>query len=615
MKRMISLLLALTMVFGIGAFTAVQAASHGIKIRKSELPRGNFQMTARFPDVTGTQEPMLMANSMVSFLTYHGQGKLYVTVAPGVESFHMFVNNKKVRTGRMKAGDTYLVDVGNVSRDGTNTVAVTNIQPASLKNAVIVRPDFPELIDGSLRDAEISPESTKLIDRLVKADIRHGFSSAQIAIVRNGRLIYQNAWGTVNAYNEDLTRKKGSAKVTNDTLYDIASNTKMFAVNYIVQNLVSEGKLSLDTKIVDVIGPQFAEDTIDMKYDGGDNIPLAENRSLKRGLTIRSLLLHRAGFPADPAYQDSTYPLYSGSDGSAATRQKTLEAICRTPLMFRPDTRTLYSDVDYMLLAFVLEKITGQDLQSYLKKVFWDPMGLTHITYRPLNHGFSKDEIAATEINGNTREGRVTFQGIRKHTIQGEVHDSKCYYCMAGVSGHAGLFSNATDLAKLMMLMLTGGYGNTRYFSQNVIDAFTAPQSETESDWGMGWYRKGNGSHVRFFSTQAPSYAYGHQGWTGAWTMADPKTGLIVVYLTNKRNTPMVDPDKSLTEFDGNIYEAGTLGFVPQLLYMGMDTSDKDMRAVIPDLLDDMIQEKGKMEPGRAVNESMAALREVRKQY
>lgn len=77
----------------------------------------------------------------------------------------------------------------------------------------------------------------------------------------------------------------------------------------------------------------------------------------------------------------------------------------------------------------------------------------------------------------------------------------------------------------------------------------------------------------------------------------------------------MVDPDKSLTEFDGNIYEAGTLGFVPQLLYMGMDTSDKDMRAVIPDLLDDMIQEKGKMEPGRAVNESMAALREVRKQY
>ena len=268
MKRMISLLLALTMVFGIGAFTAVQAASHGIKIRKSELPRGNFQMTARFPDVTGTQEPMLMANSMVSFLTYHGQGKLYVTVAPGVESFHMFVNNKKVRTGRMKAGDTYLVDVGNVSRDGTNTVAVTNIQPASLKNAVIVRPDFPDLIDGSLRDAEISPESTKLIDRLVKADIRHGFSSAQIAIVRNGRLIYQNAWGSVNAYNEDLTRKKGSAKVTIDTLYVIASNTKMFAVNYIVQNLVSEGKLSLDTKIVDVIGPQFAEDTIDMKYDG-----------------------------------------------------------------------------------------------------------------------------------------------------------------------------------------------------------------------------------------------------------------------------------------------------------------------------------------------------------
>ena len=89
---------------------------------------------------------------------------------------------------------------------------------------------------------------------------------------------------------------------------------------------------------------------------------------------------------------------------------------------------------------------------------------------------------------------------------------------------------------------------------------------------------------------------------------------LVIAYLTNKINTPITD-ESNLNGFDGNCYTASTLGFVPQLLYMGMDTSDKDMRAVIPDLLDDMIQEKGKMEPGRAVNESMAALREVRKQY
>jgi CubicO group peptidase (beta-lactamase class C family) len=128
--------------------------------------------------------------------------------------------------------------------------------------------------------------------------------------------------------------------------------------------------------------------------------------------------------------------------------KKTLtEGIFRTPLMFEPGTDTRYSDIDYMLLGLIVEKKTGTDLDTFLSETFWKPMGLEHITYCPLENGFSKEDCAATELNGNTRDGLIDFPGVRTETIQGEVHDEECYYTMEVVSGHAGLFASASDLA------------------------------------------------------------------------------------------------------------------------------------------------------------------------
>ena len=107
-------------------------------------------------------------------------------------------------------------------------------------------------------------------------------------------------------------------------------------------------------------------------------------------------------------------------------------------------------------------------------------------------NGFAANDCAATELNGNTRDGAISFTGVRTATIQGQVHDEKCYYAMGGISGHAGLFSNATELAKLASVMLTGGYGENRYFSRNVMDAFTAPKKEDAANWGLGWWREGD---------------------------------------------------------------------------------------------------------------------------
>lgn len=236
-----------------------------------------------------------------------------------------------------------------------------------------------------------------------------------------------------------------------------------------------------------------------------------------------------------------------------------------------PGTKTLYSDVDYLILGLIVEQVTGEDLDSYLKENFFEPMELSHITYNPLDNGFTEEDCAATEPAGNTRDGYLDYPGIRTETIRGEVHDEMAYYSMGGISGHAGLFSNASDLAKLASVMFTGGYGEHRFFSRNSMDMFTSPKKEDAANWGLGWWREGDDQRPWYFGSQSSSRVFGHQGWTGTMVMIDPDNQLVVVYLTNKINSPVTDKDADPNKFNGNFYTASTLGFVPQLLTIGMD--------------------------------------------
>lgn len=167
---------------------------------------------------------------------------------------------------------------------------------------------------------------------------------------------------------------------------------------------------------------------------------------------------------------------------------------------------------------------------------------------------------------------------------------------MDGVSGHAGLFANASDAAKLASVMLCGGYGGHRFFSQNVMDLFTAPKMENAANWGLGWWRQGNDQRVWYFGTQAGSDTIGHQGWTGTLIMADPQRNLVVAYLTNKINSRVTDVKKNANSFDGGWYTASTLGFVPQLLSMGMD-SDADISGQLLDISVDMALDSLKLIP------------------
>lgn len=565
----------------------------------SGLPGGQWQAQPVFPAWAGYVDDTLALNSMFTFQHYSGQGTLYVAPEAGVASFALFVNNKPINTAQMAGGGVYAVDISGCTLNGDNTIQVSAVQPAG--KTVQVSIPYPVVIEGTPEQVGLDRDVLEALEQLIQSDVDNGFPSAQMAVIKNGRLVYQNAWGRVNAYLPDGTPNTASPAVTNDTLYDLASNSKMYTANYALQLLVTQGKIDLDSRIVDLLGQSFVDDTIDITFSGYENPGLEVNKQWKSELTLRDILRHQAGFPADPQYHNDAFdqhtqkpaagvanPLFSGWDGTPATRQATLKAIFKTPLMYKPGTKTVYSDVDYMLLAFVIESVTGQPLDQYLEQNFWAPMGLDHITYNPLLNGFAPNDCAATELNGNTRDGAVHFTGVRTATIQGQVHDEKAFYAMGGISGHAGLFSNAADLAKLASVMLTGGYSQQKFFSRNVIDTFTAPKKENAANWGLGWWREADDGRCWYFGTQSSSGTIGHQGWTGTLTLIDPVENLVVVYLTNKINSPVTNKAANPNKFNGNWYTSSTLGFVAQILYQGLSNRAGNPNAALSALLADM---------------------------
>lgn len=603
---------------------------------KPELVAGSapkLPIRVSFPDWMGRTDNTLALNSMYSFCGYHGQGELFLTISGKVKSFDMFVNGTPVDTSEISSLGDWRLDISSVTKNGENTVQVSNIVPSSEKEAVIISIPYPEVIDGTPEEEGIHPEALQLISDLIETDIENGFTSAQLSVVRNGRLIYENAWGRTNTYQPNGLPDTESPNVTTDTLYDLASVTKMFSVNYALQKLVTDGEVDLDDKITKYLGDEFVTETIQVTVDGkGDPkdpstlIDLDTIKKWKSELTVRELLKHQGGFPADPKYcapklyknglaPGEDYPenpLFAGNVPSEETKQATIDMIRKTPLDYKPGTKTVYSDADYMILGLVVEKVTGQDLDTYLKKTFYEPMGLTHITYNPLRNGFSKDDCAATELNGNTRDGLLHFDGYRTETIQGEVHDEKAFYSMDGISGHAGLFSNATDLAKLASVMLTGGYGENRFFSQNVMDMFTSPKEEDAANWGLGWWRQGDNQRVWYFGTQSGSDTFGHQGWTGTIVMIDPERDLIIAYLTNKKNSRVTNTKADANKFDGDWYTSATLGFVPQIMSIGMDT-DIDISDQLRSLTQDMAAEAKKILPQRvSIDSSHPAAKNAR---
>lgn len=532
----------------------------------------SYQIEKSFPVDKDSFDDSILTNDMFEFKAFKNQGYIILDYE-GLNRADIYINGVKLKIDDLKGKGTTKIDISKITKNDKNIFQISN-----LEGKVSVKIPYPTITENK-KIKSYNSETIKFLDKFVQAEIKAGLPSAQIAVIKDGNLEILSSYGYVNNYNQDGSEIKDKIKVTDETVYDLASNTKMYATNYAIMKLVSEKKLNLDDYVYKFY-PEFT----------GNN---------KEKVQISDLLKHQAGFPPDPQYFNDKYDKDDGisngkNDLYAIGKENVRKAIMKTPLIYEPKTSTKYSDVDYMLLGLIVEKVTSKDLDTYLKENFYNKLNLKKTTFNPLKYGIAKNVVAATELNGNTRDNTIDFVNARKYTIQGEVHDEKAYYSMGGVSGHAGLFSNAYEVAKLAQIIINeGGYDNIKFFDKTTLDNFVKPK-DINASYGLGWRRQGDFIYKWAFSGLASRETVGHTGWTGTLTVIEPSQNLVIVLLTNAKNSRVIDPAKKPNDFYGNHYYTTNYGVISSIIidaYSNMNNK-KDTNLRMNNILEDLINGK-----------------------
>jgi len=361
----------------------------------------------------------------------------------------------------------------------------------------------------------IDQKALDRLDMFMARNIADGvFPGCRVLAAKNGKVFYDKAFGYMT-----YDKKR---RVDTNTLYDMASCTKVLATTLAVMRLYEQGKLDLDKTI-------------------GDYLPQAAGTN-KAGLHIRDILLHQAGLKGwIPFYKESVDDngkllpsLYRSmpEDGfnihvarNVYLRDDYLDTmwamIYASPLV--NTGKMVYSDLDFYFLMAIVHQVTGKTIDKYVTDEFYKPLGLKHITYNPLNK-FDTTQIAPTEQE-------ISF---RSQLLDGYVHDPGAAM-LGGVGGHAGIFATAHDVAVIFQMLLNKGtYAGRRYFKPSTIDLFTAYNSKI-SHRGLGFDKptpdEDDGGPA---GDRCSGLAFGHQGFTGTCVWADPATGIVFVFLSNR---------------------------------------------------------------------------------
>jgi beta-N-acetylhexosaminidase len=337
----------------------------------------------------------------------------------------------------------------------------------------------------------------------------------QILVAKNGKVIYEKSFG---AFTYDSTRL-----VKNDDLYDLASITKVAATALATMKLVESNKIDI-TKKASYYLPGL-------------------RKSNKKNLVISDILTHQAGLKAwipfwmetmengKPAYniyhpaKDVNYTIRVTDSLYMLSLQKDL--VWKALLASDVDKpgKYVYSDLGMLIMQRIIEHITGETLDAYLEKEFYEPMGLYRLGFNPLDR-FKTDQIPPTEND----------TAFRKQLIQGTVHDPAAAM-LGGVAGNAGLFSDASSLAAVMQMLLNGGeYGETRYLQKETIDMFTSRYHKNGTNRRGLIFDKPEtipGKEGPTARSASPS-TFGHTGFTGTCAWADPASGLVFIFLSNR---------------------------------------------------------------------------------
>ncbi|HYG39101.1 MAG TPA: glycoside hydrolase family 3 N-terminal domain-containing protein [Cytophagales bacterium] len=363
-------------------------------------------------------------------------------------------------------------------------------------------------------DSKVLQNIDKIVETAIKSNSTPG---AQVLVARRGTVVFQKSYGFLT-YDS-------LQPVTNETLFDIASITKVLATVQTLMFLEERGLIDLNKKLSDYL-PEL-------------------KRSNKKDMTLRQVLIHQAGLtPFIPHWyktviheglnkdyysteKSEKYPLEiaKGMYGIKSLPDSIWKWSVDSDLLRKRRRQTTYdyrySDVGYLFLKAVAEKILNQPMEEFLYQNFYGPLGASTLTYQPLDK-FPVQRIAPTEDD----------KDFRRQLIQGYVHDQGAAM-MGGVAGHAGLFGSAKDLAKVFQMNLNNGtYGGQRYFVNTTLPKFTKRQVERNRR-GLGW-DKPEIVLPGQPSVYTSSATYGHTGFTGTCAWIDPEKDLIYIFLSNR---------------------------------------------------------------------------------
>jgi CubicO group peptidase (beta-lactamase class C family) len=313
------------------------------------------------------------------------------------------------------------------------------------------------------------------------------FPGAVLLAAREGNIFFHKAWGVA-----DLSSGR---PVTVDTVYDLASLTKPLATTLAVMRLIQTGRLTLETPLAPVL-PVMAD-------------------TAKAGVTLRQLLSHCSGWPAWQPYfeQLRQHP-------EEDRRRRLAQMLAAEPLIAVPGTAALYSDLDYMTLGLVVEHISGERLDRFVRREIYQPLGIDDLFFNPLDASPLPRDYAATE--------RCPWRG---GVLSGAVHDDNAYV-LNGVAGHAGLFGTARAVFTLLQALLSAyrGEADSDLLAPDLVRAFW--RRSGDSGWTLGFDTPSvqGSSSGTFFSPNS----VGHLGFTGTSFWMDLDRRITIIVLTNR---------------------------------------------------------------------------------
>lgn len=342
-------------------------------------------------------------------------------------------------------------------------------------------------------------------DSLITAALRTRIPGAVLVVAKDGQVVHERAYGYAEVNDYEMRPLGAPRPMHTSTVFDVASVTKVMATTFAVMLLVDRGQVEIDAPVWRYL-PDFRGSHLD-------------------SITVRHLLNHSSGIVQwQPLYYHATTP----AQAYAAIREM--------PLGWGVGSGRHYSDLGFMLLGYIVERLSGEPLDAFLARELYRPIGLRATTFNPRSHGLT--EFAATE-QGNAYERQMVYDtafgydyhgdpkawdGWRRYILVGQVNDGNAWYAHGGVAGHAGLFSTAGELRVLLDLMNDRGrHRGRQYINPETVDLFL-----TGDRYGhyLAWQ----------YPNGMPAGAFAHNGFTGTWVLGVPSHRLSVVLLTNRQN-------------------------------------------------------------------------------